>query len=212
MLLPVWDLRKECAPSFLPPVGKGDQDRLSPIICFSSVHRQHALSSIPTSFPALSSRLLLLLLSSISFSSHMKSGIELTHHTVQVSSHTSCWEYSFRVALAQHRRSAKRVPLFGHRGGRRALELERTAKVADRSPLKIHRELKSILSDETILVTKLGSGDPMVELRSKDQSKKLRAIATFLDIPVTVSPHESLNSSKGVIRSRVARRRRWWKS
>ncbi|GFO41938.1 RNA-directed DNA polymerase from mobile element jockey [Plakobranchus ocellatus] len=77
-----------------------------------------------------------------------------------------------------------------------------SAKVADRSPFKIHRELKSILGDETIEVTKLGSGDLMVELKSNDQAKKLGAIATFLDIPVTVSPHKSLNSSKGVIRSR----------
>ncbi|GFO46965.1 hypothetical protein PoB_007347000 [Plakobranchus ocellatus] len=70
-----------------------------------------------------------------------------------------------------------------------------SAKVADRSPFKIHRELKSILGDETIEVTKLGSGDLMVELKSNDQAKKLGAIATFLDIPVTVSPHKSLNSS-----------------
>ncbi|GFO13719.1 ubiquitin-protein ligase e3b [Plakobranchus ocellatus] len=80
-----------------------------------------------------------------------------------------------------------------------------SAKVADRSPFKIHRELKSILGDETIEVTKLGSGDLMVELKSNDQAKKLGAIATFLDIPVTVSPHKSLNSSKGVIRSRDLR-------
>ncbi|GFO05142.1 Gag-like protein [Plakobranchus ocellatus] len=45
----------------------------------------------------------------------------------------------------------------------------------------------------------------MVELKSNDQAKKLGAIATFLDIPVTVSPHKSLNSSKGVIRSRDLR-------
>ncbi|GFO39496.1 RNA-directed DNA polymerase from mobile element jockey [Plakobranchus ocellatus] len=77
-----------------------------------------------------------------------------------------------------------------------------SAKVADRSPFKIHRELKSILGDGTIEVTKLGSGDLMVELKSNDQAKKLGAMATFLDIPVTVSPHKSLNSSKGVIRSR----------
>ncbi|GFO02343.1 RNA-directed DNA polymerase from mobile element jockey [Plakobranchus ocellatus] len=82
---------------------------------------------------------------------------------------------------------------------------KRSAKVADRSPFKIHRELKSILGDETIKVTKLGSGDLMVELKSNDQAKKLGAIATFLDIPVTVSPHKSLNSSKGVIRSRDLR-------
>ncbi|GFO41828.1 Gag-like protein [Plakobranchus ocellatus] len=44
-----------------------------------------------------------------------------------------------------------------------------------------------------------------VELKSNDQAKKLGAIATFLDIPVTVSPHKSLNSSKGAIRSRDLR-------
>ncbi|GFO50067.1 hypothetical protein PoB_007657200 [Plakobranchus ocellatus] len=80
-----------------------------------------------------------------------------------------------------------------------------SAKVADRSTFKIHRELKSILGDETIEVTKLGSGDLMVELKSNDQAKKLGAIATFLDIPVTASPHKRLNSSKGVIRSRDLR-------
>ncbi|GFO40008.1 RNA-directed DNA polymerase from mobile element jockey [Plakobranchus ocellatus] len=45
----------------------------------------------------------------------------------------------------------------------------------------------------------------MVELKSNNQAKKLGAIATFLDIPVTVSPQKSLNSSKGVIRSRDLR-------
>ncbi|GFO07267.1 RNA-directed DNA polymerase from mobile element jockey [Plakobranchus ocellatus] len=99
-------------------------------------------------------------------------------------SHTHCWEYSSRVALAQHWRSAQRVPLFGLRGGRGPLE-----------------GVESILGDETIEVTKLGSGDITVELKSNDQAKKLGAIATFLDISVTVSPHKSLSSSKGVIRS-----------
>ncbi|GFN74635.1 RNA-directed DNA polymerase from mobile element jockey [Plakobranchus ocellatus] len=41
----------------------------------------------------------------------------------------------------------------------------------------------------------------MVSLKSNDQTKKLGAITTFLNIPVTVSPHNSLNNSKGVIRS-----------
>ncbi|GFO39486.1 LINE-1 retrotransposable element orf2 protein [Plakobranchus ocellatus] len=45
----------------------------------------------------------------------------------------------------------------------------------------------------------------MAELKSNDQAKKLGAITKFLDIPVTVSPHKSLNSSKGVIRSRDLR-------
>ncbi|GFO40538.1 NADP dehydrogenase [ubiquinone] iron-sulfur protein 8, mitochondrial [Plakobranchus ocellatus] len=72
-----------------------------------------------------------------------------------------------------------------------AISSKGSAKVADTSPFKIHRELKSILGDVTI--------------KSNDQAKKLGAIATFLDIPVTVSPHKSLNSSKGVIRSRDLR-------
>ncbi|GFO04459.1 hypothetical protein PoB_003096400 [Plakobranchus ocellatus] len=80
--------------------------------------------------------------------------------------------------------------------------LKGSAKVADRLPFKIHRELKSILGDETIEVTKLGSGDFMVVLKSNDQAKKLGAIVTFLDITVTLSPQKSLNSSKGVIRCR----------
>ncbi|GFN92576.1 hypothetical protein PoB_001908200 [Plakobranchus ocellatus] len=65
--------------------------------------------------------------------------------------------------------------------------------------------LKSTLGDETIEVTKLGSGDLVVELRSNDQAKKLGAIATFLDIPVIDSPQKSLNCSKGAIRSRDLR-------
>ncbi|GFO05819.1 hypothetical protein PoB_003232400 [Plakobranchus ocellatus] len=85
---------------------------------------------------------------------------------------------------------------------------KRSAEVADGSPLKIHRELKSILSDETTEVTKLGSGDLMVELKPNDQAKNLRAIATFLDNPLTVSSHKSLNSSNKVIGSRDPRRRR----
>ncbi|GFO17388.1 Gag-like protein [Plakobranchus ocellatus] len=80
-----------------------------------------------------------------------------------------------------------------------------SVKVADRPHFKIHRELKSILGNESIEVAKLGNGDLMVELKSNDQAKKLGSIATFLDIPVTVSPHKSLNSSKGVIRSRDLR-------
>ncbi|GFN92606.1 RNA-directed DNA polymerase from mobile element jockey [Plakobranchus ocellatus] len=45
----------------------------------------------------------------------------------------------------------------------------------------------------------------MIELKSNDTAKKLGEIATFLDTPVTVSPHKSLNSSKGIIRSRDLR-------
>ncbi|GFN95435.1 hypothetical protein PoB_002194100 [Plakobranchus ocellatus] len=52
-----------------------------------------------------------------------------------------------------------------------------------RPRFQIYRELKSILGDETIEVTKLGSGDLIVESKSNDQAKKLGAIATFPSHP-----------------------------
>ncbi|GFO02016.1 hypothetical protein PoB_002852100 [Plakobranchus ocellatus] len=69
--------------------------------------------------------------------------------------------------------------------------IERICEGSRYVALKTHRELKSILSDETIEVTKLGSSNLMVELKSNNQVKKLGAIATFLDIPVTVSSHNA---------------------
>ncbi|GFN90352.1 hypothetical protein PoB_001685800 [Plakobranchus ocellatus] len=71
------------------------------------------------------------------------------------------------------------------------MSLRGSAKVANRSPFKIHRELKSILGDETIEITKLGSGDLMVELKSNDQAKKLGAITIFLDIHDEFKPTPS---------------------
>ncbi|GBN77880.1 hypothetical protein AVEN_259266-1 [Araneus ventricosus] len=46
---------------------------------------------------------------------------------------------------------------------------------------------------------KLRSGDLLVEVHSRKQSQQIVKLKTFSNIPVTVSPHASLNSSKGVI-------------
>ena len=73
-------------------------------------------------------------------------------------------------------------------------------KVAAKSPFKINRELIRILGAEPHGVTKQRSGDLMVELRSKEQERKLKRVSSFLDIPVTVRPHKSLNTSRGVIK------------
>ena len=60
-------------------------------------------------------------------------------------------------------------------------------KVAAKSPFKINRELVKILGAESHGVTKQRSGDLMVELRSKEQERKLERVPSFfLDIPVTV--------------------------
>ena len=73
-------------------------------------------------------------------------------------------------------------------------------KVAAKSPFKINRELIRILGAEPHGVTKQRSGDLMVELHSKEQERKLENVSSFLDVPVTVRPHKSLNTSRGVIK------------
>ena len=73
-------------------------------------------------------------------------------------------------------------------------------KVAAKSPFKIQREHVKILGAEPHGVTKQCSRELMVELRSKEQERKLEKVKSFLDIPVTVGPHKSLNTSKGVIK------------
>ncbi|GBM75086.1 hypothetical protein AVEN_197445-1 [Araneus ventricosus] len=46
---------------------------------------------------------------------------------------------------------------------------------------------------------KLRSGDLLVEVHSRKQSEQIVKLTTFSNIPITVSPHSSLNSSKRVI-------------
>ncbi|GBL95340.1 hypothetical protein AVEN_154758-1 [Araneus ventricosus] len=46
---------------------------------------------------------------------------------------------------------------------------------------------------------KLRSGDLLVEVHSRKQSQQIVKLKTFSNIPITVSPHASLNSSNGVI-------------
>lgn len=60
---------------------------------------------------------------------------------------------------------------------------------------------KTIISNvgEVSSIRKLRSGDLLVEVTSKLQSEKLAKLKHFGTFPVTVTPHISLNSSKGVI-------------
>ena len=74
-------------------------------------------------------------------------------------------------------------------------------KVAARSPFKIHKELCSVLGGEASGITKLRSGEILVELSSSDHEDKLLALETFGGLPVVVYAHLRLNSSRGVVRS-----------
>lgn len=48
-------------------------------------------------------------------------------------------------------------------------------------------------------VTKMGSGDLLLELRDKTQYDNLSKLTAFGDIPVSVGPHRSMNTVRGVI-------------
>ncbi|RUS72443.1 hypothetical protein EGW08_019789 [Elysia chlorotica] len=74
-------------------------------------------------------------------------------------------------------------------------------KVAKLSVFAISKALKGIVG-EPKSVTKLRSGELLVECCSEAQVKRLGKIDTFVNIPVTVKAHRSLNSSRGVVRSR----------
>ena len=69
------------------------------------------------------------------------------------------------------------------------------------SPFAINKALLGI-AGEMKSIRKLGSGDLMVETSRKSHSDNLLKCKMFINFPVTVSPHRSLNSSRGIIRHR----------
>ncbi|XP_055944602.1 uncharacterized protein LOC129975564 [Argiope bruennichi] len=66
------------------------------------------------------------------------------------------------------------------------------------SPFIVEKALSSSVG-EVANVRKLTTGDLFVEVASRQQSQKILKLKTFGTIPFSVSPHKSLNSSKGVI-------------
>ncbi|GFW01161.1 putative RNA-directed DNA polymerase from transposon BS [Trichonephila clavipes] len=76
----------------------------------------------------------------------------------------------------------------------RTFGLKRTRK----SPFAIQKAIQGI-GGEPKSVKKLRSGDLLIETVSALQTKSFLLTKTFLDCPLTASPHKSLNSSRGVI-------------
>lgn len=66
------------------------------------------------------------------------------------------------------------------------------------SPFTVARCLKEAIGTN-YKVTKLASGDLLLEIQSKAQVCKLANIVSFEDIPVLISTHRSLNTVRGVI-------------
>ncbi|GFW57272.1 putative RNA-directed DNA polymerase from transposon BS [Trichonephila clavipes] len=67
-----------------------------------------------------------------------------------------------------------------------------------KSPFAIQKAIQGI-GGEPKSVKKLRSGDLLIETVSALQTKSFLLAKTFLDCPLTASPHKSLNSSRGVI-------------
>ncbi|GBN11439.1 hypothetical protein AVEN_193274-1 [Araneus ventricosus] len=66
------------------------------------------------------------------------------------------------------------------------------------SPFLVEKAITSNIG-EVKCTRNLRSGDLLVEVQSRKQSQQIVKLQTFSDVPVTVSPHATLNSSKGVI-------------
>ncbi|GFU99426.1 uncharacterized protein TNCV_3193481, partial [Trichonephila clavipes] len=71
-------------------------------------------------------------------------------------------------------------------------------EMLQKSPFAIHKAIQGI-SDEPKSVKKLRSSDLLIETSSALQTKSLLLTKTFLDCPLIVNLHRSLNSCRGVI-------------
>ncbi|GFV52882.1 uncharacterized protein TNCV_2875501 [Trichonephila clavipes] len=71
-------------------------------------------------------------------------------------------------------------------------------EMSQKSPFAIQKALKGIGGDPKS-VKKLRSGDLLIETVSALQTKSFLSAKVFLDCPLIVTPHRSLNSSRGVI-------------
>ena len=72
------------------------------------------------------------------------------------------------------------------------------------SPFAIAKALKG-MAGEPKQVKKMRDGSLLVEMSTKNHAELLLKTRKLVDCPVTVSPHRTMNSSKGVIRSRDLR-------
>ncbi|GBO15278.1 hypothetical protein AVEN_257170-1 [Araneus ventricosus] len=66
------------------------------------------------------------------------------------------------------------------------------------SPFLVQKAVVGTLG-EVASVRKLRSGDLLIEVKSRKQAQQIIKLKALATIPITVSAHTSLNSSKGVI-------------
>jgi hypothetical protein len=72
------------------------------------------------------------------------------------------------------------------------------------SPFALKKSIESIAGTPKN-VTQLRSGNIIIEIEKESHAKNLLKATSFLHTPIKITPHRSLNSSKGVIRCRELR-------
>ena len=76
--------------------------------------------------------------------------------------------------------------------------------VTSLSPFVIEKQIKSMIGHAKS-VKKLKNGTLLVETTRKSQTENLKKQTSFFGVPVEVTEHKSLNSSKGIIRNPILR-------
>ena len=71
--------------------------------------------------------------------------------------------------------------------------------VASLSPFVIEKQIESLIGTPKS-VKKLKNGTLLVETSRKTQTENLMKVTQFFNLPVEVTQHKTLNSSKGIIR------------
>ena len=74
-------------------------------------------------------------------------------------------------------------------------------KAIDR--IQANNELEDFLQGEPARVNELRNGDLLVEVRNEAQSRKIKHLTKLNSFRVTVTPHKSLNYTKGTIHSKA---------
>ena len=82
------------------------------------------------------------------------------------------------------------------------IKSEEEKAVTSLSPFVIEKQMESIIGTPKS-VKKLKNKTLLVETSRKSQTENLLKISTFFGLRVSVSEHQSLNSSKGIIRDRM---------
>ena len=77
--------------------------------------------------------------------------------------------------------------------------------LSKQSPFAVNKAIVAVLGSDPFNIKKLRNGDILVEVDKENQSSKLLKttklnLIIYNIIPITVSPHYSLNTKKGVIR------------